>query len=357
MNPDLERCLEDLERRIDESVERELMSRWTAFVEDGCPEEVFSPARPAANPPRTIWPRVPVNDALADPDRMALQQYGLASAVLAGGAGDILNVRANYGTSILPLAFGGRPFLMDDSADTLPTSTPVEGGIEAIRELLRDPRDDRMSPLMTKVLEMGRRFADIRRKYPKIGRWVHVYHPDVQGPMDICEVVWGSSLFVAAVEEPEVVRGFLDLISRTYALFLRRWYEVAPPGMPGRSVHWGLLHGGRLVLRDDSATNFSPAMYRELIRPFDQRLFDEFGGGVVHFCGRGDHLVESIAEMRGLHALHLTQPELNDMENVFRNTVDKGIRLMALKAEVVAAARSRGRTLRGLVHVAGAQSW
>ncbi len=34
---------------------------------------------------------------------------------------------------------------------------------------------------------MGDYIAKIAHQYPKIGRSVSVFHPDLQGPMDICE--------------------------------------------------------------------------------------------------------------------------------------------------------------------------
>ncbi len=152
---------------------------------------------------------------------------------------------------------------------------------------------------------MGERYAEIARQYPKIGRTVSIYHPDMQGPMDICEVVWGGTIF---------------------------------------------YHKGAIMLRNDSAMNFSARMYQELIGPYDQRLLDEFGGGAIHFCGKGDHYIPAMSELRGLNAINLTQPELNDMEKVYRHTVDKGSKLLGLKREAADAALARGRDLRGQVH-------
>ncbi len=69
-------------------------------------------------------------------------------------------------------------------------------------------------------------------------------------------------------------------------------------------------------------------------------------------CGQADHYIPAMAELRGLHAINLSQPELNDMEKVCRHTVDKGIKLLGLKREAADAALARGRDLRGQVHCA-----
>lgn len=111
-----------------------------------------------------------------------------------------------------------------------------------------------------------------------------------------------------------------------------------------------MLHRGRIMVRNDAATNLSPAMYDEFVRPYDQRLLTELGGGAIHFCGRGDHFIEKVAGLTGLHAVNTTQPALNDMETIFRNTVDRGINLLGLEKDAAEEAVRRGRPLHGRVH-------
>ena len=96
--------------------------------------------------------------------------------------------------------------------------------------------------------------------------------------------------------------------------------------------------------------NFSPEMFDTFIRPYDARLLAEFGGGAIHFCGRGDHYIESASTMPGLTAIQLSQPPYNDMEQIYRNTVDKGIALLGLDRRAAEATLAAGRDLRGRVH-------
>jgi hypothetical protein len=145
------------------------------------------------------------------------------------------------------------------------------------------------------------------------------------------------------------VHALLDRVTETYARFMRQWEALIPP-RDGLAAHWGMLHRGRLMLRDDSAMNLPPEMFDEFIRPYDQRLLAEFGGGVVHFCGRGDHYIRSLTEMNGLFAVNLSQPEYNDMERIFRHTVDRGIPLIGFSRAAAEAALAQGRDLHGWVH-------
>jgi len=344
----LEQCLEDLAERIDPAEERKNLWEWIAFLDGEFDGEVFTPSDRTAAPPGVDWPVVPVNDAIDDYDLMLLQQFGLCSEILEKGSTERLCVRCNYGTGILPSLFGCEMFFMEKSLNTLPTCRPV-GSRDRICQILDDGPPDPRGGLGGRVLRAAEQFRDIQARYPRIGEHIELYHPDVQGPIDATEVIWGSEMFYALMDEPDLVRSFLDLVTETYAAFMRAWYSVA--GEPGEATaHWGLTQKGALMIRNDSLVNLSPETYVELIRPLDERLFAEFGGaGAIHFCGRGEHYIEAMSQTKGLTAINLSQPELNDMEVVYRNTVDKGIKLLGLSAEAV---ESANRPLRGQVHCA-----
>lgn len=346
----IEQYLQDLEERLDPAVEEELLAAWTDFTEGRWQGGIFSPRRSAAAPAGRDWPHVLVDDTLDDFELMALQQLEGCSAALEQASGAIMAVRANYGTSILPSLFGAELFIMDRDTDTLPTSWPLAGGVETIRQLVeRGVPDFAPDTLGGRTLAMGRYFNDLFASYPKVRQHVHVYHPDLQGPMDICELLWGSSLFLDIVDEPELARDLLALITATYERFLDAWHEIAPPA-PERAVHWSMQHRGAIMLRDDSAMNFSPAMFEEFIEPYDQQLLDRFGGGAIHFCGRGEHYIHRLPAMRGLHAINMSQPEYNDMETIYRNTVDRDVRIIGLPRQTAQEALTAGRDLRGGVH-------
>jgi hypothetical protein len=342
-------CLADLERRIDPRVEDALIAEWRAFLDGRFAGGIFSPRRSRAAPPGLAWPEARVNAAFEDFDRMALQQFGQCSDALAQASGALLNVRCNYSTAIMPSLFGAELFMMDDEMNTLPTSVPLRGGADAVRALLDRGVPDPRAGLGARVFEMAERFLDLFARHPAVGRYVRLYHPDLQGPLDVCELLWGSALFVDSVDQPELVQALLALVTETYLRFMRAWDALVPPRAEW-SAHWSLMHKGRIMLRDDSAMNFSPRMVGAFVAPHDQRLLDELGGGAIHFCGKGDHYIARISALRGLTAIQLSQPEYNDMEVIYRHTVDQGLPLLGLPRDAAEAALRRGRDLRGRVH-------
>ncbi len=345
----IETYLEDLEKRIDPDVESELGAQWKTFLDGGLKEGFFSPRRQRAVPSSVPWPRVTVNEALDDPGKMVLQQLYGCHIALAEGSGTILNVRPNFGAGLLPSIYGAGIFRMEDAMDTLPTSMSIEGGRDAILRLL----DQGLPALETgygkPCLEMGKRFMRLFGNYPRVSEHVRLYHPDLQGPMDVCELLWGSSLFLDLIDCPDLVHTFLHNITGTYIRFLREWERIVPR-RDEYTAHWGMLQRGQIMIRDDSAMNLSPEMFDEFIGPYDRRLLAECGGGAIHFCGRGDHYIDRLARLDGLYAVNLSQPEYNDMEVIFRHTIDKGITLLGMRRETAEESLRRGRALRGKVH-------
>ena len=347
----IEKYLDDLESRLDDAGETAVREQWMRFINDEIKTGIFTPIRPYKAPAKIEWPRISVNTAIGDFDQMILAQLADCSSIIAtGDTGNILNVRANYGTGILSSVFGAKIFWMEDALNTLPTSEPLTGGTDAIKRLLDAGIPDLHTGFGGKTFEMGRRFVEAFAPYPKISKWINIYHPDIQGPIDVAELVWGSSIFCELIDQPELVHAFLDLVTQTYTKYLHKWNRIVAPMGGGVSSHWGLLHKGTIMLRDDSAMNLSGEMFEEFVRPYDQRLLDEFGGGAIHFCGHGDHFIPAMTQMHNLHSINLSQPHLNDMECIYRHTVDKGITIIDLDRNYAEATLAAGRDLRGRVN-------
>jgi hypothetical protein len=341
--------LEDLEQRIDDEVECDLLNQWTEFTDGTRSAAVFAPHRPAANPPRIAWPVISVNATFDDPLLMLLHQLSINSRILEAGSGELLGVRVNYGTPTVPSLYGARLFIMPDETNTLPACHPLAGGLEGVLACISHGTPDIDAGLGAKVFSSGRLFLDVMREYPGISKHIKLYHPDFQGPMDVTELLVGSSIFTDLIDRPEDVHMVLRSVTRTYHALMGRWLKLVPP--PGDwTVHWNMLHRGTIMLRDDSATNLSPAMFEEFVEPYDSQLLQAFGGGAMHFCGKGDHFIEVAASIPFLFAVHMSQPELNDIEQICQNTVDRGLNLVGVKRESRARFETLGRGLSGRVH-------
>jgi hypothetical protein len=353
MTASLMECLADLNDRIDLAEDRRNLHAWIDFLEGRNTENPFVPPARTPRPPTVDWPQININDALEDIDLMVLREFKALSDQLAGGWWGRLNVRSNYGTSIMPCLFGCDLYIMDRATDTLPTALPLhdEG---KVRQLVNAGLPDLRTGQGGLVFDCGARFVELMKDFPNIAQAVQIYHPDMQGPIDIAEVVWGSEMFLAVYDNPTLLSELLELVTETYIAFMTRWREVVPPPEGDYTAHWGSLMKGYPMLRNDSLMNLSPETYVEFVRPMDQRIYDAFGGqGGQHFCGRGDHFIEAMSEMKGLSVLAMSQPEYNDMETIFRHTVDQGICLIQFNHQAAEQAIRSGRDLRGRVMTNG----
>lgn len=323
------RLLDALERQIDAQVELDYQKQWEDFLFDRFDGDIFIPNR-KKKIEKPDFPAININDAVENQEWMLLSELGGAASALAGNG--VPCVRANYGTAILSSLFGAEMFMMPYETNTLPTSRPL-GGTDQIRALLDKGMPDLNAGLGAKVFAMGECFAEVFEHYPNIKQFVTVYHPDTQGPLDICELLWGCEMFYAMYDEPELVHALLQLVTDTYKAFMDQWLSLFPPKGEFRA-HWSnIMHRGVIMLRNDSAMNISPEQYAEFARPYDAQLLDHYGGGAIHFCGRGDHYISRMCDIPGLFGVNITQPHLNDMETIYRFTVDRGIKLLGMKTE------------------------
>lgn len=340
--------LEDLERRIDPQQELELERQWLEFADGKCTQNFFCPHRTPSE--STIeWPRVMVNDGLENHDLMILQQLRMCSESLSNGTGELLCLRSNYGTGIIPTMFGAEIFYMPYETDTLPGTRPFANGKDdLIRIMDADKRDYRLG-WAGHTFAMAQRYQELTRQYPNISRFVHYYNPDLQGPLSLVEATWGSSLYVDLYDDEETIERALDFFTDVYIEFTRKWKAQCPDFDNEHAVEWAMLHRGGTIIRNDAAMNISGDMYEEFVCPRDQRIIDTFGG-VIHFCGRGHHYIEKVSQIRNLSGINMSQPDWNDMEIIYRNTVDKGLAIIGMPEYEVQRATAAGRPLRGLVH-------
>ena len=325
--------LDDLEERIDPDVEEDFKEQWRSFLNGGFKGEVFTPKRQRLCPPKIKWPDVNINDAINDYDLMLISELVRASSAI-NSSSRIPCIRANYGTGIMTSLFGAEIFMMPRENNTLPTTRPLDD-TDKIKQIIEKGVPSHENGFGKDVFAFGHICAELFERYPKIKKYVTVYHPDLQGPLDVCELLWGCEMFYAMYDEPETVHAMLRLITETYTDVMKKWNKIYSPD-PEMNPHWqSFYHKGSIVLRSDSAMNVSPELYDEFSLPYDKQLLDTFGGGVVHFCGRGDHYIESICSLPNMYGINMSQPTYNDMEKIFGATVDKGIPILGFNGKFV----------------------
>ena len=325
--------LDRLEQAIDCDTEEILRKDWENFWEKGSDTPFFSPERKKKQ--QFPVPSVSLNDTLSQDTEgltlLLIREYAGCLSALAGNGQ--LCVRANYGVGILPSLFGAEFFYMPQEYQQLPNVRPL--GLERMEGQMEKGVPPLKNGCGGMVLAAGECMAEIARRYPNIGRFVWCYHPDLQGPMDAAELLCGSELFYQLADDPQWVHQLLGLLTNTYCALLEAWWDRVGYGQEF-SCHWGMVQKGRVMLREDSAMNLSSQMVEDYLLPYDREILSRYGG-CLHVCGKGDHYLSLYAPISGFYGINMSQPEYNDMEQVYRFTIDQGKRIIGLN-------RSQART-------------
>ena len=344
--------LADLEKRLDEEQEQRLYDDYVRFAGREMTEGWFEPKRVPV-PSEIEWPAVCFNDTFRDFDMMIYKQLCRCNEQLANGGGELLVVRPNYGIGLIPSMFGCDIKFLPDEQNYLPS--PVKLPWEKVLELAENFKaglvPDVRSGLGQKCIDAGHHLEELLKAYPKLGKFLHLYTPDTQGPCDITEAVMGSDFYFNLYDEEDAVHDFTDLVTDTFIRFVKVWKEEFPCCGNDLSYDYGLIYKGGILIREDSACNISGTMYDEFFFDADNKILKEFNGGLIHFCGHGDHLVPSFSRLDGITALNMSQPDMNDMDGIiYPNTIEKGIEIIGMPMFEIRRCIRHRIDLRGLVH-------
>lgn len=320
---ELEKYLDDIEARLNTDEEARLRDAWLCWADHLNGDKLFEPPARTASRSALDWPHVNINDTLGDTGLSVYRELENINRALERGTSGILRVRPNFGVGNIATAFGAELFIMPRETDELPNVKRLDG--DGLRAILERPLPDMTAGNFAMIMRAAERLQRIRERYPKFAACVRMEQPDLQGPMDNLELLWGSEMFCAFYDEPDTVHALLgritDMIEKAMDAWLRLFQD--PYRTAGYFRH---IERGAIALRNDSAMNLSEAFFREFIMPYDGRLLKKYGG-LVHFCGRGDHFIGALTELEGLNGINMSQPHLNDMEKIFSLTVDRGIHL------------------------------
>ena len=238
----------------------------------------------------------PVSETHVSPEKMMYNE--LLSCV--GGAqikdNSLPMIRANYGVGTLPSFFGLKCAIINNN---MPWVEHAKNEDE-IQKIIEKGIPDLNSGFGGKISETHEFYREKLSKYPICNEYIRIYHPDLQGPFDVAHLIWGSDIYLAMYDTPELIHSLLELITKTYVKLMKHVKNEINDEIDNYNFHWGQLYKGKITLRNDSAINLSKDMYMEFVQKYDEQILNEFGTGSMHYCGRADHLVFDMAQTKGV---------------------------------------------------------
>jgi len=240
-----------------------------------------------------------------------------------------LAIRNDHGTIQIASLLGGDWHFHDDDYPWVNSFSSTE----EVKKLIE--KDDEINweggvlSQSTSTLEL---YMEELGKYPKCKQAVQISLPDLQGPIDTADILWGSEIFAEILLNPEIVTAMLDKVVSFMLKVVAYYRQFTKDKLdPFANTQHGYNIPGRLLIRNDSAIMVSPDTYREMIMPHDARLLKEVGTGSIHFCGKGQHLIESMLEIPDLRGIDFGEPEKNDVTQIYEMCSEKRTVLTDLK--------------------------
>ena len=136
--------------------------------------------------------------------------------------------------------------------------------------------------------------------------------PDMQGPLDLANNMWGTEpLLVAMRTHPEAVHHLLQIVTDAFIEYVRLVDEAAQGDLVPihcMPVVWMPRERG-VALSEDLLAVMSPALYRTFGVPYNEQIAAAFGGIIVHSCGSVEHNLGILAGTRGLTGVNFGATE------------------------------------------------
>ena len=197
-----------------------------------------------------------------------------------------------YGTGVLASALGAR-ILFQDKMDPAVQGRVIVDPIQVGKLQEPDPHTDGLMPRVLETIRFFRDHSDLPISFS-----------DPQGPFTTAlGLVGPENLFVWLYEHPREVHALMDFCTEAFI----DWVKVQQQAIGEERGRNCFPHGiilpaefGRVWLCDDDCGQISPEQYREFVVPYNARIFREFGGGTLHFCGSAEHQIENLARTDGL---------------------------------------------------------
>jgi len=244
-------------------------------------------------------------------DKEKLLYNELMTCVEAVVAADdsILSIRSDFGVGTVPSLFGAKDIITDDN--TKPWVTHFS--IDDIKSVLDKGMPDLENGYGKKVHDVYCYYNEVLDSYPKCKKHIHLCHPDFQGPFDIAHLLMGPAIFYEIYDSPEIVKELLSLTVETYIAFYKKlnplFTDKFSIGDRSYNCQGRYVWGGNIVLRNDTAVCISEEHYIEFIKPYDERILKEVGGGSIHFCGRADQWTEAMFSTENVRGINPTYVE------------------------------------------------
>ena len=266
---------------------------------------------------REGYPSFNKKEQFYDKRKMFMQQaWGLISTAKAESDAQ-LSVPVDLGAGFIPSILGLEQMVFEDKDPWLKDSLSKE---EISKIEVEDMGNISEKGLMPRALEYTRYF---RGKLEAKAR-VCLCGDMFWGPFSIAHLIRRDEIFADLYDDPPFVHHLMKIATHLYVEATRIVKEAA--GEPlDRGYRSGLyMGGGGVMSNEDTVILISPSHAEEFVYPYLSEAFRIFGGALVHFCGNGKHVLDSLLELPEVKGINFGDPQEYNYEDVMGKILGKG---------------------------------
>ena len=215
-----------------------------------------------------------------------------------------------FGTGVLASAFGTPVeflYKMDPAVNMSSMKHPEE--IDSL--IMPDPNKRGLMPRVLEQIKYFKKHCDL-----PIGV------TDCQGPLTTALSIIGYENFIYWMyEHPDAIHKLMNMCADALIDWVRVQKDCIgvaheePGYVLGLSVPKGR---GGVWISDDDSVIFSSELYRDFVKPYNEKILLALGGGGIHYCGNSNQNLDSYMRTKGLNFLHILQLDNFEATNKVR---------------------------------------
>ena len=222
-----------------------------------------------------------------------------------------------FGTGVLASGFGTPvEFLpkMDPAVNMSSIKDPEE--IDAL--VLPNPDTDGLMPRVLKQIDFFKANCDL-----PIGV------TDCQGPLTTALSIIGYENYMYWMYDcPDKIHHLMDLCTNA----LIGWVKIQKQLAGAKDKDPGFIIGAKMPegyggvwIADDDSVIMPEDLFREFVKPYNEKVMLAFGGGGIHYCGCSNQNTDNYLSTKGLNCLHNLHLDSFEQVKLVRNAcLDSG---------------------------------
>ncbi len=218
-----------------------------------------------------------------------------------------LSLRPNFGVGTLASVFGCKTDMGENDMPWV-SERPAK---ETLPHVDLDHLD--RAGLIPRVIEFIQMARAALKQFPD----VHVFMPDLQGPMNTAFLLRQQDVFMEMLDEEDYFHRLMRTVTEVFIRLTKRFKQEL--GEPLDGGYHGAMYmvGGGVRVVDDVSIMLSPEHYVQYSLPYVRQCMQPFGGGWIHSCGNISHQLDAYLGAPEIKGINFGEPEYYDFATLF----------------------------------------